>query len=272
VFVPLLGSTADSHGWRAAAVTGTIALVGISLPVQLAMWPALPAPARRVRVATKRSPRAAGNARLLLITAAMAAPGLLSGALAAHLVVLMLSFDHPPGFSYQAAGLLGAGSVTGRLLVGVLACRASMVHLLVVWFLVQAGVPPVQPAQRSTWGCGRRARLSWVPSPHPPRAGARPLLIAEHLGPASFGTASATSSAVNLGMRAAGPAVMGAVVASTAGGYPAALLVLMAPLLLSVAALLLLGRMPLSIPADHGLEPAERHHAAMGYRWEKESR
>lgn len=241
VFVPVLGATAQQHGWRTAALVAAGALLAVNLPLAVMLWRTIPPHARArpdapaVRRGRGGVPGLLRDRNLLLVAAAMSAPGLLTGALAAHLVVMLLAFGHGGAFAYATAGLLGAGSVTGRLTVAGLGRWHSLPRILIAGFALQgaallllaaAGQHRV-PAVVATVVIGTGFGLTSL---------ARPLLTAAYVGPQRFGASSGAVSALSGLTRAAGPVVVGAVAASSAG-YRGALVLLVVPLTLSVAAL-----------------------------------
>jgi MFS family permease len=150
IYVPLAGWLVQAQGWRDALI------VLAALLVPLSVLPNATLPARRpdhlerpahdpatLPAAAGRSagvpPRGAlGDQALWWLAASLVAATLATGTVSVHLIAYLREQHYSPGFAATWTGLLGAMSVTGRILVTVLGRRWALAAATAAIFALQA--------------------------------------------------------------------------------------------------------------------------------------
>jgi hypothetical protein len=237
VFLPLSQTLIRAVGWRDAllllalvlAVTTVLphALVLRRDPADLGLHPdgASAPPPQPAVAARDRLGRtiawAAVDRRFRLLTVAFTANALAVVVVAVHLVSLLRELGHPAMVAATAAGCLGALSVAGRLLVTVAARGRPTGHVVAVAFGAQAlgglalllagGTLPGAVAFVLLFGIG--FGIGTI---------AKPAMLAEAYGTASYATLAALLGVALTAARAAGPLAAGGVRTWTGSYQPVA--------------------------------------------------
>jgi MFS family permease len=150
IYVPLAGWLVQAQGWRDALIVLAALLVPLSVlpnatlpagrpdhlerpahdPATLAARPGGPAgvPLRR----------ALGDRALWWLAGSLVAATLATSTVSVHLVAYLREQHYSPGFAATWTGLIGAMSVTGRIVVTVLGRRRALAAATAVIFAVQA--------------------------------------------------------------------------------------------------------------------------------------
>jgi MFS family permease len=150
VYVPLAGWLVQARGWRDALVALAALLVPLTvlpnatlpgrrpdhLQRHAAQEPATP-PASKVADGVPLG-RALGDQALWWLAAGFFAATLATATVTVHLVAYLREQHYSPGFAATWTGLIGAGSVAGRVLVTALGRRWPLALATAVVFAVQA--------------------------------------------------------------------------------------------------------------------------------------
>lgn len=218
VYVPALGLLSERFGWRWALASCAATVIAINVPTHVLLARNLAAPTRMERQSRPRLPVSLlvhAPGRLIVIP--QVCQGVVSGAVAAYLIIALVAIGQSQGAAYYAAGMLGVASVACRLVMARPWARARLSEFLAVVYVLQAAVlvalaiGPPSPVLPVLVGAvlGAAAGMGSF---------TRPQLAAAYLGVASFGAFDgAISGLVTLG-RAGGP-VAGALAFSVAGDY-----------------------------------------------------
>jgi MFS family permease len=239
IFLPLAGYLNEHLGWRPALLclaavhaAGTVPLHALALP-------------RRVP-ATEWSTSDGGVDRTAAVRAVLRERGfwLLAAAFVAHvaatatIAVLLVSYlttlGHPPTFAATVAGLIGALSVTGRLVTTGLRRRHSTIGVTAPVFVLQAAAAAALPALGRT-AVGAIACVVVFGLGFGVSTIARPTLIAERYDTAIYATLAGTLAAPVTLARATGP--LAAAALATSAGYTPVMFAVAAACLTAAAAL-----------------------------------
>lgn len=247
VFIPLSAWLVGAFGWRAALLALAALLAAITIPIHagllrrrpedLGLLPDGAAVADNGSAETYAPERsvtaqiALGERRFWLLTVAFAISGFATVTLTVHLIPFLTTSGHQPGFAATIAGLFGLMSLIGRMLFGPLADRYPR-----RW--VTAGLIGLQIAGLIVLATSGRSSLGVVLYVALFGAGSgtltilRAALLAEHYGPASYGTINGAQNLVLTAARTLAPVGAGLLV-GVLGGYK--------PLWWGLAGLLVLG-------------------------------
>jgi MFS family permease len=150
IYVPLAGWLVQVHGWRNALI------VLAALLVPLSVLPNATLPARRPdhlerpahdqatlragpgRPAEVPLRQALGDQALWWLAGALVAATLATSTVSVHLVAYLREQHYSPGFAATWTGLIGAMSVTGRIVVTVLGRRWALAAATAAIFALQA--------------------------------------------------------------------------------------------------------------------------------------
>lgn len=254
VFIPLSAWLVEGLGWRRAllALAGILAVTTIPphallvrrRPQDLGLLPdgaaatdeGAAARARpEVSVATGEALRDPG---FWWLTLAFAASMMVTVANTVSIIPYLIEQGRSPGFAAQVAGLFGLMTLAGRLLIGPLGDRISR-------RLISAGLIAMQMAGLAVLAVapttmGSLAAIALFGAGAGTLTIMRAALLAEHYGPANYGSISGAQNVAITAARTAGPVGAGAL-AGAMGGYGAALWTLVGILGLGLVAVLLAG-------------------------------
>jgi predicted MFS family arabinose efflux permease len=139
-------------------------------------------------------------------------------AIGVHLVSYLVDLGHDPGFAATATGMLGAMSVTGRVVFTLLSRRLPQRSVTVGVFALQAAALVLLPLWHDRLGVlvfvvlfGLGFGVVTI---------ARASLIAGQYGPGHYGTIGGVSATFVIGARAAAPAGAGAMYAASGSYWP----------------------------------------------------
>ena len=150
IYVPLAGWLVQAQGWRDALIVLAALLVPLSvlpnatLPARRPDHLERPAhdqatlPAGPGRPAGVPLRQALGDQALWWLAASLVAATLATSTVSVHLVAYLREQDYSPGFAATWTGLLGAMSVTGRILLTVLGRRCTLAAVTAAIFALQA--------------------------------------------------------------------------------------------------------------------------------------
>jgi hypothetical protein len=153
-----------------------------------------------------------------------------------HLVAALIAWGHPATFAATIAGLLGALSVTGRLLTTGLHRRFRAASVTAAVFAVQAVAAAALPVVGSS-AAGAVAAVTGFGLGFGVATLARPILLAERYGTARFATLAGVLVVPMTVAKAAAP-LLAAGLHAGAGGYTAVLAAVAACCLLAAAGIL----------------------------------
>ncbi len=260
IFIPLSTWLVTASGWRGALLALAGILAGVTLPIHALLLRSRPAAigllvdgdvaarsiAERPTEERSATPQAAlREPRFWLLTAAFGASAFASVTMTVHLIPYLIGRGHSASFAATVAGLFGLTSLLGRMTIGPLAERIARRWVTAGLIGMQvAGMLALAIAGDSAAGALLYVALFG--------AGAgtltilRAALLAEHYGPANYGTINGAQNLALTGARALAP--VGAwLLAAALGGY-AALLWGLACLLLGGTCAVLLTRDPTPAP------------------------
>jgi len=209
IFMPLAGLLGERLGWRGALVVlATIHGVLTILP-HLLWVPTKPAPSERPLEPTLPLDAALRDRVFWLLVIGFTASAAAVAAVAVHLVGYLLELGHSAPAAAAITGLLGAMSVTGRLLTTRLSARFPTVAIATVIYLIQGVVVLLLPhIGRSVAGAtacvlvfGLGFGLASI---------ARPSILADRYGARAFGTISGALTVPVTLARAAAPLAVAA--------------------------------------------------------------
>ena len=247
VYLPLAGWLVDVRGWRDALVVLAVILAALTVaphalvlrrrPEDLGLKPDGAQPARTSE--RERSLPAAVALRDALfwwLTVAFFLGTLPVAAIGVHLISYLVDLGHNPAFAATATGMLGAMSVTGRVIFTLLSRRLPQPSVTAGVFVLQAAALLLLPLWHDRLGVlvfvvlfGLGFGVVTV---------ARASLIAGHYGARHYGTIGGVSATFVIGARAAAPAGAGAMYAAS-GGYGAVFTVLSVALIMAALAMVI---------------------------------
>lgn len=252
VFIPLSAWLEQMLGWRGALLALAAILGVITIPIHALMLRRSPeaigllpdgeaaAPGAPTHAHTREHSSstgvALGEARFWLLTFAFAVSTFAGVTMTVHIIPYLTGQGHSAGFAATVAGLFGLMSLLGRMTIGPLADRvprrwvtAGLVgmQLMGLAVLVVAGGTMVGALLYvALFGAGS-GTLTIM----------RAALLAEHYGPANYGTINGAQNLALTGARTIAPVGAGLLVAAL-GGYEGLLWGLVGLLALGVGAVL----------------------------------
>jgi len=258
VFIPLSAWLVQLLGWR-GALAGLAAILGlVTIPIHALMLrrrpedlglrpdgaaaapgtPALP-PAPERSIAARAALR---ETRFWLLTFAFGASTFAGVTMTVHVIPYLTGHGHSAGFAATVAGLFGLMSLVGRMTIAPLAERIPRRWLTTGLIGMQlAGLATLSLAGETAAGALLYVALFGAGS------GVltimRAALLAEHYGPANYGTINGAQNLALTGARTAAPVGAGLLIAAL-GGYAA--------LLWGLAGLLALGAGAVVVASDPG--------------------
>ena len=245
VYLPLAGWLVDVRGWRDALVVLAMVLAVLTVaphalvlrrrPEDLGLEADGAQPARASdRERSIPADVALRDALFWWLTAAFFLGTLPVAAIGVHLVSYLVDLGHDPAFAATATGMLGAMSVTGRVIVTFLSRRLPQPSVMAGIFGLQAVALLLLPLWHDRLGV--LAFVSLFGLGFGVVTVARASLFAGHYGARHYGTIGGVSAAFVIGARAAAPAGASAMYA-TSGGYAVVFVVLSVTLIMAALAM-----------------------------------
>lgn len=233
IFVPLSAWLNELYGWRGALWALALLLAYVTIPVHVLLLRRRPedlglqpdgeplnptdshsnhAPERSI------TPRAAlSELRFWLISFAFASSTFAGVTLVVHIIPHLIAVGHAPGFAATVAGLFGLMSLIGRMIFGPLAERYSRARLS-AWLLVLQALGLVFLIVGGASVLGAILYVACFGAASGTMTIMRAALLAEHYGPASYGTINGFQNLVLTGARTIAPLGAG-ILAARLGGY-----------------------------------------------------
>lgn len=235
IFIPTTGWLTAEHGWRTALLTLALLHGAITIPAHL-----LAVPATAPGTASRHTPDRQGHSdirRLLrdrgfwLLVIAFVAHGTAVSAVSVHLVGYLTTLGHPITVAAAIAGMLGALSVTGRIVTTGLTRRRPIATVTAAVFAVQAAAAALLPLVGTTRAgavlCVAAFGLGFGVGTI-----ARPTILVDRYGTTAYGAVSGTLTVPITIAKAAAPLAAATLTGTTQ--------------LAAVAALCLIGAIALS--------------------------
>jgi MFS family permease len=252
IFLPLTGQLVDRYGWRTALLILAVLHGVITVPLHAFVVrrpprepSATPHTASAVPGAAVRA--ALTDSRFWCLAVAFVAHSAAMSAMTVHLVGFLVGKGHPATFAAAVAGLLGALSVTGRLVLtgaqrrvrttSIVAAVFGIQAVAALCLLVIAGSVPGAVAGVTAFGLGFGIASL-----------AAPALLADRYGTAAYATIAGTL-AVPVTLAKAGAPLGAAALLSTSGGYTPVLTAISGTCLVAVAGILTGARKPSPVRA-----------------------
>jgi MFS family permease len=248
IFIPLASYLARTQGWRTALVllglilgVGTIPLHALLLrrrPQDLGLLPdgdATLGQGNRLRATPARSldlRAALHDPAFWWLTSAFTLSALAAVAITIHIIPYMLDRGYSAGFAAGTASLIGAMKFPGRLLFAPLEARVARRWIAVLLALLQTLALLLLVIVPSAAGALAFAALFGAANGAITLA--RPALLAEHYGPAQYGSISGVLALFLSGAQALAPIGAGALYAGF-GSYEPVIWILAVLSLASVA-------------------------------------
>jgi MFS family permease len=262
IFIPLSAWLTGLLGWRGAllALAGILGVITIPIhavllrrhPEELGLLPDGEPPeadrpaSERPRERSLTARAALSEARFWLLTFAFAASAFAGVTMTVHLIPFLVGRGHNAGFAAAVAGLFGLMSLFGRVFIGPLAGRVSRPLLTAALIGLQiAGLALLIGAGSRV--AGALAYVALFGAGSGVLTIMRAALLAEHYGPANYGTINGAQNLALTGARTLAPVGAGLLVVAL-GGYAALLWGLVGLLALGAAAVWL-AREPAAEPA-----------------------
>ena len=217
IFLPLSQALIDAHGWRDALVILALILGAVTIPLHALVLRRPP----RQRAHGHRHVAAGSAATVLrsapfwLLTSAFFLASLTGISMTVHAIPYLLERGHDPAFAAFAVGLIGISQIPGRVLFAVASARLPRpAAITAVFATIAAGIAVIVGLPGSValligfvlLGMGNGMTTL-----------ARAAAIADHYGPAGYGTIAGVAAAVTTVARAAAPVT--AALYATAAGY-----------------------------------------------------
>jgi predicted MFS family arabinose efflux permease len=273
VYLPLAGWLVDARGWRDALVILAVILAALTIaphalvlrrrPEDLGLEPDGARPSERERSVPAGA--ALRDALFWWLTAAFFLGTLPVAAIGVHLVSYLVDLGHDPAFAATATGLLGAMSVTGRVIVTFLSRCLPQAWVTAFVFVLQAVALLLLPLWHDRLGV--LAFVALFGLGFGVVTITRASLVARHYGVGHYGTIGGVSAAFVIGARAAAPAGAG-VMYATSGGYGALFVVLSVALVMAALAMVIgcssAGSRKQALEADLRDRAEERRHDRYG--------
>jgi MFS family permease len=231
IFLPLSQGLIEAHGWRDALLVLAAILATVTIPLHALVL----RPAPRPRPVGVVHSTAAGDAlRSLpfwLLSGAFVLASMSTIAMMVFAIPFLLERGHSAAFAAFAVGLVGASQIPGRLLFVPLVARlpratatASVFALIALGVAIVVAVHSTPAVIAGLVALGMGNGMATL---------ARATTIADHYGPAAYGTIASVAGGLTTAARAAGP--FAAAVYATAVGYTALLWTLAALALVAAA-------------------------------------
>lgn len=208
IFIPTTGWLTAEHGWRTALLILAVLHGVITIPAHLLTIPATApgtasehAPHHHGHAPTRRALRDRG---FWLLVVAFVAHGIAVSAVSVHLVGYLTTLGHPITVAAAIAGMLGALSVTGRIVTTGLTRRRPVAAVTAAVFAVQAVAAALLPVVGTTLGgavlCVAAFGLGFGVGTI-----ARPAILVERYGTTAYGAVSGTLTVPITVAKAAAP-------------------------------------------------------------------
>jgi MFS family permease len=272
VFIPLSARLTELFGWRGALIVLAALLATITIPIHalllrrrpedLGLLPDGEPPAFGTTMPARAVERsittgiALRDLRFWLLSFAFAASTVAGVTLTVHIIPYLIARGHDAGFAATVAGLFGLMSLLGRMTIGPLGDRWAR-HWVTAALV---GMQVVGIATLAVFGASAVGTLVYV-ALFGAGSGTltimRAALLAEHYGPAHYGTINGAQNLALTGARTVAPVGAGLLV-TTLGGYEALLWGLAGLLMIAIGALALVGTPELPglvrqlVPTDSG--------------------
>ncbi|GGN97431.1 putative transporter, MFS family protein [Actinoplanes lobatus] len=235
IFMPLTGWLNDRHGWRATLLTLAILYAAVAIPLH---WLVIRHPNHHAEPAPRRRAPVRDRGFWLLVIAFVAHAAAMSS-MTVHLVGFLTSRGHPATFAATVAGLLGALSVTGRLLLTAVGGRIRLHRVVAAIFGLQAAAAFSLPLVAGSTG-GAVAGVIAFGLGFGIASLATPQLLAERYGTTGYATIAGTLAAF-VTLAKAGAPLAAAGLLATPSGYLTVLLAVGSACLVAVAGILTRG-------------------------------
>jgi MFS family permease len=221
IFLPVSQALIDAHGWRDALVILAVILGAATIPLHalvLRRPPSQPSDGQR-HGASRSAAAAMRSAPFWLLSGAFFLASLTGISMTVHAIPYLLERGHDPTFAAFAVGLIGVSQIPGRVLFAVAAARLPRpAAITAVFATIAAGIAVIVGLPGSIalllgfvlLGMGNGMTTL-----------ARAAAIADHYGPAAYGTIAGVAAAVTTVARAAAPVT--AALYAAAAGYTALL-------------------------------------------------
>lgn len=245
IFLPLTGLLNERYGWRTtlvvlAAIYGATAIPLHALVVRPAPPPA--AEAESVPQGGVRVQQAIRDGRFWCLAIAFVAHAAAMSIMSVHLVGFLVSRGHPATFAASVTGLLGALSVSGRLLLTGVGRRVQLYLAVAVVCLVQSIAALTLLAVGGT-RTGAIAAVVCFGVGFGVASLATPQLLAARYGTTAYATIAGTLATPVTVARATGPLVAAYLYAAT-GGYTVVLVTIAAATAIAAIGILSRARTP----------------------------
>ena len=252
IFIPLSAWLEHLLGWRGAllalaAILGTITVPihGLMLrrsPEAIGLLPdgeivMLDAPIRaRVHERSITTRVALRETRFWLLTFAFAVSTFAGVTMTVHVIPYLTGYGHTAGFAATVAGLFGLMSLVGRMTIGPLADRVPR-RWVTAWLIGMQLVGLAVLVVAGGTVAGALLYIALFGAGSGTLTIMRAALLAEHYGPANYGTINGAQNLALTGARTVAPVGAGLLVAAL-GGYSVLLWGLMGLLVLGAGAVL----------------------------------
>jgi MFS family permease len=272
VFIPLSAWLLGIFGWRGALVALAVILGTITIPIHilllrrrpedLGLLPdgetAIRGPTAAVQSAERSITTgvALRELRFWLLTFAFAASTVAGVTLTVHMIPYLIGLGHTAGFAATVAGLFGLMSLLGRMTIGPLGDRFARQWVTAALM----GMQVIGMATLIVFGTSAAGALAYI-ALFGAGSGTltimRAALLAEHYGPANYGTINGAQNLALTGARTVAPVGVGLLIVFL-GGYTALLWGLTGLLVLGIGAVALADsaaiaeQAPRLVPTDRG--------------------
>ncbi|RJQ77840.1 MFS transporter [Pseudonocardiaceae bacterium YIM PH 21723] len=237
IFIPLAGLLNEFYGWRIAVLLLAVLFGAVVIPLHVLAVPQVrrSAAVRRAAADRRLLPTVLRDPGFWLLGLAFTVHGGAVAIAAVHTVSYLIALGHPATLSAAVAGLFGAMSVAGRLLVTRLSALLPIATLTAVIMALQAvAIVVLVFTGRSIWAAavcvlvfGLGFGVATI---------ARPVLLAERYPTAVFATVSGVLAAPMILAKAFAP-LGAALLLATFGGYLPMMLVVILACLMAAGAL-----------------------------------
>ncbi|RKR93035.1 putative MFS family arabinose efflux permease [Micromonospora pisi] len=252
IFLPLTGQLVDRYGWRTALLILAVVHGVVTVPLHafIVRRPprgpsAAPHTVSAVRGAAVRA--ALTDSRFWCLAVAFVAHSAAMSAMTVHLVGFLVREGHRATFAATFAGLLGALSVTGRLLLTGAQRRVRITTMVAAIFGIQAVAALCLPGIADS-APGAVAGVTAFGLGFGIASLAAPALLTERYGTAAYATIAGTL-ATPVTLAKAGAPLGAAALLSANGGYSAVLAAISGTCLVAVAGILTGTTKPAPVPA-----------------------
>jgi MFS family permease len=253
VFIPLSAWLTSLFGWRGALLVLAAILATITIPIHSLLLrrrpedlgllpdgdgPTTDQPDQPARPREQSLPPAVAlrDGRFWLLTAAFAASTIATVTMTVHVIPYLITRGHSSGFAATVAGLFGLMSLLGRMTLGLLASRVAHRRMTTALMGMQI-VGLIILALSSTSQLGALFYIALFGAGSGVLTIMRAAMLADHYGPASYGTINGAQNLALTGAKTVAPVGAGLLVAAL-GGYGVLLWGLVAMLMLGAGAVL----------------------------------